>query len=188
MIRAMNRFHKIIYPIAVLILAGGCVSSDMSDLKAWRDEVLARPGGRIEPLPEIRPYEAYTYKGADEGLRDPFQKFYQQRKEPDKNVDQNAGLTAEMEREIRNRNREELEKYELDSLHMVGTMQDNDNNWGLILDPDGNVTRVKVGNYMGRNIGKITNIYEDHIELREIVQNDQGRWEERQASIALAEQ
>ena len=187
MINAMNRIHKIIYPVAALILAGGCVSSDMSDLIQWRDEVLARPGGRIEPLPEIKPYEAYTYKGAEQGLRDPFQKFYQQRKESEKNVDKNAGLTPEMEREIRNRNREELEKYELDSLKMVGTMDDKNTNWGIILDPDGNVTRVKVGNYMGRNIGKITNIYEDHIELREIVQNDQGRWEERPASLALIE-
>jgi len=184
----MNRLHKIIYPVAALLLTAGCVSSDMSDLVTWRDEVLARPGGRIEPLPEIKPYEAYTYKGADEGLRDPFEKFYQQRKEADKQVDQNAGLTPDMEREIRNRNREELEKYELDSLRMVGTMNDEANNWGIILDPDGNVTRVKVGNYMGRNIGKITNIYEDHIELREIVQSDQGRWEERQASIALIEE
>ena len=163
------------------------MSDHMDELQAWVASVLAKPPGRIKPLPEIKPYQAYTYEGAKKGLRDPFQKFYEQRKEPDKKVDQNAGLTAEMEREVRDRNREELEKYELDSLKMVGTMKDANNNWGLILDPDGNVTRVKVGNYMGRNIGKITNIYEDHIDLREIVQNDQGRWEERQASIALSE-
>lgn len=170
--------------LAATLLLSGCVSSDMSDLEAWRNEVLARPGGRIEPLPEFKPYEAYAYKSADLGLRDPFDPFYQVRAEVDKEVDQNAGLTAEMEREIRNRNREELERFELDSLRMVGTMQNEGNNWGIILDPEGNVTRVKVGNYMGRNIGKIVNIYEDRIELREIVRNNQGRWEERQASLA----
>ena len=148
---------------------------------------MSRPGGRIEPLPEIKPYEAYSYKSASEGLRDPFQEFYEQRVEADTKVDQNAGLTAEMERELRNRNREELEKYELDSLQMVGTMNNEGNSWGIIKDPDGNVTRVRVGNYIGRNIGKIVNIYEDRIELREIVQNNQGRWEERQAAIALIE-
>jgi type IV pilus assembly protein PilP len=183
----MNNRLNIVIPLMAVLLVSGCVSSDMSDLEAWRDDVLARPGGRIEPLPEIRPYEAYAYKSASEGLRDPFQPFYQQRVESETKVEQNVGLTAEMERELRNRNKEELEKYELDSLKMVGTMTNEGNNWGIILDPDGNVTRVKVGNYMGRNIGKIVNIYEDRIELREIVQNNQGRWEERQAAIALVE-
>ena len=183
----MHKFAKLFIPLVAMIIVSGCVSSDMSDLMSWKDEVLGRSGGRIEPLPEIRPYEAYSYKAAAEGLRDPFQAFYQQRVEADKKVDQNAGLTAEMERELRNRNREELEKYELDSLKMVGTMNNDGNNWGIIQDPDGNVTRVKVGNYIGRNIGKIVNIFEDRIELREIVQNDQGRWEERPAAIALVE-
>ena len=183
----MNSYHKIFGTLAVLVSISGCGTSDMSDLMTWKDGVLARPGGRIEPLPEIRPYEAYAYKAAAQGLRDPFRAFYRQREETETKVDQNAGLTAEMERELRNRNREELEKYELDSLQMVGTMNNEGNSWGIIKDPDGNVTRVRVGNYIGRNIGKIVNIYEDRIELREIVQNNQGRWEERQAAIALIE-
>jgi len=97
-------------------------------------------------------------------------------------------LTREMEMEIKNRNREELEDFELDSLKMVGTMEDENENWGVVIDPDGIVHRVSVGNYMGRNIGKIVNVFEDRIELREIVKNNQGRWEERQAALALIEQ
>lgn len=173
--------------ILVSLAAAGCVTSGMGDLEQWVQEVLARPGGRIEPLPEIKPYEAYTYKSATEGKRDPFDPFYKQRNEESTAVDQNAGLTKEMEQEIKNRNREELELFELDSLRMVGTLEDNNEHWGIVLDPDGVVHRVKVGNYMGRNIGKIVNIFEDRIELREIVKNAQGRWEERPAAIALAE-
>lgn len=168
------------------LLLGGCVSNNIGDLEGWARDVLARPGGRIAPLPEIKPYQAYTYQCGEKNCRDPFQSFYQQVSEVTE-VEKDAGLTKEMEREIKNRNREELEGYELDSLKMVGTMKDSDNNWGIIKDPDGTVHRVKVGNYMGRNIGKITNIFEDHIELREIIQNNQGRWEERPASIALVE-
>ena len=171
---------------AALLLLAGCVNTDISDLDQWTQEVMQRPGGRIEPLPEIKPYEAYTYKAADEGKVDPFQLFDQQRQaQPEQVAD--AGLTQEMEMEIRNRNREELEQYELDSLKMVGTMQDEEDQWGIIVDPDGMVHRVQVGNYAGRNIGKIVNIYEDRIELREIIRNSQGRWEERQAAIALYE-
>ena len=172
--------------VPVLLSAGGCVSKDRSDLEQYVKEILARPGGRIEPLPEIRPYEAYTYKSGAAGARDPFVPFYQQQEQEVADVG-NTGLSKEMEQEIKNRNREELEQYELDSLRMVGTLQDSDENWGIVQAPGGVVHRVKVGNYMGRNIGKIVNIFEDRIELREIVQDSQGRWEERQAAIALVE-
>ena len=180
-----NSFPNVTTILTVLVL-GGCVSSDISDLETWTNEVLARPGGRIAPLPEIKPYQAYAYQSGGTGARDPFQSFYQQAVAV-ADVPKDSGLTKEMEREIKNRNREELEGFELDSLLMVGIMQNEGNHWGIIRDPDGTVHRVKVGNYLGRNIGKIVNIFEDHIELREIIQNSQGRWEERQASIALVE-
>ena len=96
-------------------------------------------------------------------------------------------MTPEQIAEINVRNKEELEGFELDSLRMVGTMQDTIQIWGLILDPEGAVHRVRSGNYIGRSTGKVTNIHEDSIELREIVQNNQGSWEERKASIALIE-
>ncbi len=170
-----------------VVFMGGCVSPDISDLEQYIQEMLARPGGRIEPLPEIRPYEAYSYQCAEMDCVDPFQLFYEQRPPQQEEV-VDTGLTREMEMEIKNRNREELEEYELDSLRMVGTMEDQAEHWGIVVDPDGIVHRVSVGNYMGRNIGKIVNIFEDRIELREIVRNNQGRWEERQAALALIEQ
>lgn len=171
--------------ITIAVLVSGCVSSDMSDLQYQVEEILARPGGRLEPLPEIKPYEAYAYMSAQEGARDPFQLFFQT--SPSDVADaKDSGLTEAMEREIKFRNREELESYELDSLRMVGTLEDQDAQWGIIRDPQGTVHRVRVGNYLGRNIGKIMNIQEDKIELREIIKNVDGRWEERQAAIALA--
>lgn len=184
--KARTASARRLWPLLVAVAIGGCVSNDMSDLEQLVKEMLARPGGRIDPLPEIKPYEAYAYKSAAAGARDPFQPFYVQREEDVADV-KDAGLTKELEQEIKNRNREELEQFELDSLRMVGTIQDPDDNWGIIQGPDGVVHRVKVGNYIGRNIGKIVNIFEDKIELREIVQNTQGRWEERPAAIALIE-
>lgn len=173
--------------ICTLSSLGGCVVNDISDLDQYVQEVLARPGGRIEPLPEIKPYEAYAYQSAANNARDPFKLFYQ--KDEDTLVEeQDAGLTKEMEDEIKHRNKEELEQFELDSLRMVGIMENEDNQWGIIKGPDGVVHRIKVGNYMGRNTGKVLNVFEDRIEVREIVKNSQGRWEERQAAIALDEE
>ena len=176
--------------VILLISAGlisGCVIDDRTALERKVEDILKRPPGRIEPLPEIKPYESYAYKSGKAAARDPFKLFYEK---PTEQVAEgkDTGLTEEMEREIKNRNREELEVFELDSLHMVGTIEDQNIQWGIVLDPEGTVHRVKVGNYMGKNIGKILNIFEDRIELREIVKNPDGRWEERQAAVALAAQ
>ncbi len=173
--------------VCALLSLGGCVSTDISDLDRYVTEILARPGGRIEPSPEIKPYEAYAYQSADQDARDPFRLFYQ-KDEEELIEEQDSGLTKEMEDEIRHRNKEELEQFELDSLRMVGIMENEDNQWGIIQGPDGVVHRIKVGNYMGRNTGKVLNVFEDRIEIREIIRNSQGRWEERQAAIALDEQ
>ena len=184
-----NKFIKTVICLSVVASLSACVSTDISDLESQVSEIMARPGGRIEPLPEIKPYEAYAYESGQNGGRNPFKVFYaiEKPKISDTAV-VDDGLTEEMEREIRNRNREELEQFELDSLRMVGTIDDENNNWGIVLDPDGVVHRVKVGNYIGTNIGKITNIYEDQIALREIVQDSNGRWEEREAALALIEE
>ena len=172
--------------VCALLGLGGCVSNDISDLDEYAQEVLLRPGGRIEPIPEIKPYEAYAYQSGAQDARDPFRLFFQ-RDEEALVEEQDSGLTKEMEDELRHRNKEELEQCELDSLRMVGTMENEDFQWGIILDPDGAVHRIRVGNYMGRNTGKILNVFEDRIEVREIIRNSQGRWEERQAAIALVE-
>ncbi len=185
----INRFIKTLICLSVISFLSGCVSTDISDLESQVSEIMARAGGRIEPLPEIKPYEAYAYQSGSQNARNPFKLFYVVNKPEltDESI-VDDGLTEEMEREIRNRNREELEQFELDSLRMVGTIDDENNNWAIVLDPTGVVHRVQVGNYLGANVGKIVNINEDGIDLREIVQDSNGRWEEREAALALLEE
>ena len=176
-----------LFLVPAMVLNSGCALDDRSGLKKQVQDILNRPPEHIAPLPEIKPYVAYTYTSGKNDARDPFQLFYEKTADQTAEGAKDTGLTEEMEKEIKNRNREELEGFELDSLRMVGTLDDQNTEWGIIRDPVGTVHRVKVGNYMGRNIGKILNIFEDRIELREIIKNPDGRWEERQASIALAE-
>lgn len=173
---------------ATLIALTGCVSRDMTDLENYASNVLSRPGGRIDPLPPIKPYQRYLYQAGNNDLRDPFESFF--RKKPDVAIE--GTIIDEIQKkynsEIQTHNREELEESELDSLRMVGILENNDELWGIIRDPDGSVHRVQVGNYMGSNFGKILNIQEDRIDLREIIRDSQGRWEERQATLALSEE
>ncbi|MCO6717106.1 pilus assembly protein PilP, partial [Streptomyces sp. CHB19.2] len=61
-------------PLLLCLLTGmlvGCGSSDTSDLQAFMDETRAKPRGSIEPLPQFRAYEPFTY--AASALRSPFQ-------------------------------------------------------------------------------------------------------------------
>ena len=171
-------------------LAGtGCVSRDKTDLENYAAEVKQRPGGRIDPLPPIKPYEAYLYQSGELGLRNPFQSFFdieraKQKLEPN----ETDGIQKALLTEMLTHNAEELERAELDSLRMVGVLESNDELWGIIRDVGGAVHRVQIGNYIGTNFGKILNIQEDKIDLREIIKDAQGRWEERPATLALSEE
>ncbi len=185
-----NRYIRLTIVVLAILGITGCVSGDMSDLEKQVSKIMSKPGGRLEPLPEIKPYEAYVYESGKSGARNPFKRFYVVEQslaieESEGPVDD--GLTEEMRSEIQNRNREELEGFELDSIKMVGTLQNEDNHWGIVLDPDGIVHRVKSGNYIGLNIGKITSIQEEQIEVREIIKDNSGRYGDRQALLPLIE-
>src|ERR1700719_4548391 len=50
-------------------LVAGCSGRD-GDLDRFIDATKKEPGGRVEPLPEVKPYEAFAY--GDQNLRSPF--------------------------------------------------------------------------------------------------------------------
>ena len=169
--------------IVAAVALSGCVERDMSDLRSYSQEVLTRPGSRIDELPPLPAYEVYSYASANGA--DPFEPFYKEEAPPPVGgpVASGSGIRPNMER-----NPEELENYSLDSLRMMGTLELNQELWGIIRSPDGTIHRVQVGNYVGRNHGKIVGISEESIDLNEIIQDGRGGWEERDAALALTEQ
>ena len=158
---------------AGLVACGG----DMDDLDSYVNEVKARPGGRIEPLPEITPYEVFTYVADAEGLRSPFV--------PD--TPQAAGPAAGGTSPDPDRPAEFLESFPLDTLRMVGTLDINETVYGLVQTSDGLIHRVVPGNYMGQNDGRITDITESEIALVEIISDGIGGYIERDAAIGLSD-
>jgi type IV pilus assembly protein PilP len=163
--------------LLALALAGlAACGSDMDELDKYINDVKARPGGRIEPLPEITPYEVYAYAADQEGVRSPFM--------PD--TPQSAG-PAGGTRPDPDRPREFLESVPLDSLNMVGTMDLGETAYGLVQTPDGLIHRVLPGNYMGQNDGRIIGIGESKIELVEIISDGIGGYVERDAAVSLSD-
>jgi type IV pilus assembly protein PilP len=156
--------------IAALLtgLLAGCGGD--SDLDHFIDATKKEPGGRVEPLPQVQPYEAFTY--TDQDKRSPF-------------VPGGSGVGGV--RPDNHRNREYLEQFSLDTLKMVGTLNLNGSNYGLVQTKDGRVHRVVVGEHLGTNDGKITTISPSKIALVEIIPDGLGGYIERPAALGLNE-
>lgn len=154
-------------------LLTACSSAD-DELNRFIEETKHEPGGRVEPLPEIKPYETYVY--ADSEMRSPFTPSAP-----------GAGAGLAGVRPDQRRNREFLEQFSLDTLRMVGTLRLGGSMFGLVQTKDGLVHRVAVGEHLGQAEGKITEISPAKISLVEIVPDSLGGYMERPAALALNE-
>ncbi len=162
--------------LALLLALGGCESGH-EDLRDYVASVQSQPAGEIPPLPQVQAYEPFEYPGH---RRDPFDaSAVTQQLLPQKKGSGSVHIDP-------NRPREYLEGFPLDSLKMVGTLQQGGKLWALVRTPDGTVQRVGVGNYLGQHHGRIKRITETGIELVEIVPDGFGGYMERPARIALS--
>lgn len=165
--------------LASLVVAGGCSRSrSQRELEAYVKQIKSRNIKEIEPLPEVKPYETFTYSDSD--LRSPFV--------PSMAQDVARGGMDNGIRPDANRRKEPLEAFPLDSLRMVGTVEKEGKKWAIVVDTDGTVHRITKGNYIGQNDGQIESISEEKMIINEIIPDSGGGWRERKASIALVEE
>ena len=158
--------------IGVCAAAAGC-SGGQSELQSWIAATKQKPGGRIQALPEVKPYETFAYGAGS--MRSPFQP---------QGPSAIGGGSASLRPNAR-RNREFLEGFSLDTLKMVGTFKVGSSFYGLVQSKDGLVHKVQPGNYLGQNDGKVTEISGGKISLVEIIPDGLGGYIERPASLAL---
>lgn len=162
--------------VAGCVLAlGGCGGS-YSDLDAFMAEARARPAGVIPPTPTFKAYKAFTYSAS--GLRGPFERPVE--------VENLVRLGASSNvRPNLDRAPEFLERYSLDSLQLVGSLEISGVLWALIQDGEGGVHRVRTGNYLGRNHGRIAELNSTALTLVEIVPTGNDGWVERPRKLEL---
>lgn len=157
-----------------LVLAG-CESTSNEDLRTFMAAEEAKSGGRIDPLPAYPPYVSVVYSSA--GIRAPF--------EIPRTVvlQQETGTAAEPPNF--SRAREYLERFNFAELTVVGSIVMNNVDWALITESNGSVHRVRVGNYLGQNHGRIVSISDTNVNVVEIVPDGQGGWIERPRSVKV---
>jgi len=174
---SLNRYSQ--YLIAGLLSIGiAACSSDISDLQKFVHDAKTNQKPKLQPLPVIKPYETFRYTAGH--LKDPFEPTIIRQA---KVVSKVRGKGKGGPKPIEGRAREVLESYPLDSLRMVGSLTQSDTIWALVQSNDGTIHRLKTGNYIGQNHGKIIAITEDKIQLTEIVPDGLGDWMERPATL-----
>ncbi len=153
------------------VLLAGC-GSGQSDLLKYIDQVKARPGGRIDPLPQVKPYETFAYDASS--IRSPF------------TPDRPAGRAgAGGPRPETTRPKEFLEQFPIDTLSMAGTISQGNTTWGLVQTKDGLLHRVRPGNYIGQYDGRVVAVTPADIQIEELVPDGIGGFYKRSAAIAL---
>jgi type IV pilus assembly protein PilP len=165
-----------IFSALILSACGG----EMSDLTMYIEDVKQREADPISPIPPVKTYTPYAYEG--QTGRDPFRPSTS---EGSDDVASDSGSTGP--KPDPNRVKEYLERFELDTLSMVGTLAMDGNHWGLIRDPDGEVHRISVDHFIGKNHGRVTSIRETQLSLSELITDGLGGWLTRDASIAVGE-
>ena len=162
--------------ILLTVFLAGCSGEEHSDLKQELNNLSKDLRGKIDPLPVVKPYEPVPYAASD--MPDPFGPA---KIELVTKSASGGGLKPDL-----NRPKEPLESYPLESLRMVGVLQQSKQTFALV-KADTSLYRVKVGNYLGQNFGLVTSIGENQVQLRELVQDATGDWTERQSTMQLLE-
>jgi type IV pilus assembly protein PilP len=176
--RCAGRWLRSVVLTAGALASVGCTPGQ-EELQEWMTQQRREVQPTVQPIAPPKRFEPQAYLAA--GSVDPFsaQKLTvairQEARQP------NSALAAELDRR-----REPLESYPLDSMTMVGSLT-RDGRAFALLKVDSLLYQVKAGDYIGQNYGKITQITETSITVREIVQDGAGEWIERPTSLQLQE-
>jgi len=164
--------------VVVLSALSGCgAGDDYDDLDAYMNEMRLRGPGRIEPAPVFRSSPAFTYNAAN--LRSPFSPQISTdlatRRRGSHNVKPDPARVKQY-----------LEGFNIEQFEMVGTLSNATGSYALLRGAGG-VHRLKVGDYLGRNEGRVVAISGSQVDVVEIVPDGQGAWLERPRTISLKE-
>lgn len=177
-----NSMHLIrIWVTTMTLMLTACNGDDFTDLKEYIARIKSLPNEPVKPLPEFKNIEAFAFK-KEEGLRDPFKPVEKVKAADDDTQEEpDNGIRPDM-----NRVKEPLESFSITAMKMVGTINMKSELWGLI-NNDGVIYRVKVGNYLGKNDGKIIHIDKKKIDVVEIMPSKVGRFVEQPTTLILSE-
>lgn len=176
------RLAAIAAELWLCLLLAACGLSSQDEIRQWMIEQRNLVAPKVEPIPEPRRFVPLQYES--ESALPPFspEKLLSALSSESASGAGSALVRAELERR-----KEPLELIPLDSMSMVGLMDRGGRKVALVR-VDKMLYQVGVGQYLGQNFGRVTDIREHEVMLREIVQDPAGDWVERQATLQLQEE
>jgi type IV pilus assembly protein PilP len=165
-----------------------CTDHNMTDLEDFVADVKKKKTHHVGKIPEFPFVESQDYVGFDSN--DPFKDF-----ELDKDL-KRVKIEEQKTEDPRcippdiHRRSEDLEKYPLDTLSMVGVLRKKDNLWALIQDPTNIIHPVEVNNYIGQNFGRIINIDTKtyKVAIMEMHNDGSGCYLEEEATLIMPQE
>lgn len=177
----MRTTAKLLWLAAAALGLGACADADREELRRWMVEQRAQVKPTVPPITEPKKFTPQVYT---EGAA--FEPFNLLKLTQALRRESNQPSTSELIAPELARRKEALEAFPLDAMAMVGSMNRNGQPVALIR-VDKLLYKVRVGEYLGLNYGRITRINETEVTLREIVQDAAGEWIERVATLQLQE-
>lgn len=175
----MTRRAGMVLAALSLCALAGCSGSSVQEVRDWMASVKRDTPAKVAPLQAPKTFTPFSYAANQEP--DPFQQNKLLLELAKAASSARSGLAPDLRRR-----KEMLEAYPLDTLKMVGMMQ-NAHGRVAVLQVEKAVFQVKVGNYIGQNFGRITDISDKSVAVREVVQDASGEWVERKAKLELQE-
>jgi type IV pilus assembly protein PilP len=166
---------------AIWLLVAGCVveEGEHHDLDAQIANLRKSAKSTVQPLPSVPQAVRVNYTALT--LRSPFVSLSVATEK-----DQLSGAVALPPDLLRSP--EPLEFFKYSSLSMVGALSLGQQRWALIKDGEGGIHRVAKGNYIGQNLGEITQIDNAQLKFVETVPNGSGGWTSRARLLLMTEE
>ena len=134
--------------IALSVCMIGCDASK-DELDVYIQQIKAREGRALPPLPQFKTRANFVYQ-QNIKQRNPFK-----------------AMRTYPEGESRPEHKQALEIFALNDLEFVGTLTRGDLVWALVRQPNGYVTHVGIGEYIGQHHGRIARILDKSIWIQE---------------------
>lgn len=173
--------HRALWILVAAVLAG-CSAEPDGDLQEWvqAERTSAKP--RITPLTEPKQFMPQEYK-VGQGV-DPFSMTKLTLALRRETAQSTAGTSLIAPEQ--SRRKEELESFPLDTMTMMGSL-DRQGQKTALLRVEKLLYQVRAGQYLGQNYGRIMQVTENSIQLRELIQDASGDWVEKMTTLDLQE-
>jgi type IV pilus assembly protein PilP len=174
----MNRLLSITAGTLMLSTLGAC-TADNEELIQWMQVQHQEVKPNVPPIFPPKKFDPQAYQGTT-GV----EPFGSQKLIPAGSPA--PGRSSSVLAAAKSHPTQELESYPLDSMSMVGTLQQAGKSHALLM-VENRLHDVKLGDWIGQNYGQITGISDTQITLRETVQDATGEWIERTSTLQIQE-